>query len=541
MLVAILVVWTIALNTAAFEGWWSSDDPLILQHAIEYEPHEYFFQPDVWQRLRVSDLANFTPLLVLSFDFDHALFGQSPQRFYLHHIAVSVALALAIFAVLSLWTRKTVAFAGAMLAVAGAPLRVTAQELMSRHYLEGLLFALLTLLFFTRYLRVGGRWRVLLAAGLYLGAVASKEIFLPLPILLALLPESSRDRRLRAAGLLALIGVVFVVWRWGMIGSLLGGPSATLDPRAAMMLPVRAASYVLGSGPLGLATALLVAIAIGWVAVFDKRWLGWLSLAAVLSLVPLVPIAGRLGPRHVVLPWVIGCCVFVLAAEAARARSKTAAHAFLLILLLLGLAVVYRGQVEQERFVRSREEYRVTGEFSLGSGGERVAMATDSLNTIWFFDSLHWLEAERTGEPIAGPRIVFDEIELELMPDGAIPEVWEYDPTCSCMVERTRELPARMDAWRDRLREVPLSVVLGYRDGEWSWRLGAERGSVQEGRFTIVAPEWIGARSLPPSGSYRLRLEEFEFRVRFDSPEGWVAYTPVLRFDPAEGELVWPG
>lgn len=384
----------------------SADDPVILRHAVEFQPADYFSRAEVWQQL---DSTSFYPMLTLSFDVDHALAGQEPRAFYLHHLCVSIAIGLAIFALLSLWVCKSLAFFAALLAVSGTPLRVTGQELMSRHYLEGVMLAALCVLVYVSYLRAGGRWRLVLAVALYGAAVLAKEIFYPLPALLFLLPEGDRSQRLRSIGPFAILAAVLLLWIWSMLGALVGGPTHAPDWRAVLMLPVRIGAYAFGGSWLGFVAAGNLALTVAIVAWADRRWIAWLSLGAILALAPLAPVAARLGPRHQVLAWVVACCVVVLAGESARRLFGRRWVRAWSVGLVVFCAVFIRGEREQTRFVKAREEYSVTGQFSLAAGPHKAILATDSLNAVgWFFDNLHWLEGVAAGRVVERPRIVSD-------------------------------------------------------------------------------------------------------------------------------------
>lgn len=112
---------------------------------------------------------------------------------------------------------------------------------MTRHYLEGLLAALCaSALFVLSVRRPPGPAATMLAvagATLLLLATTAKEIYVPLVILLAFLPESSWRRRLRALAPFAAVAVIYTLWRFWMLGAPIPSPDATTDWHRWTALP----------------------------------------------------------------------------------------------------------------------------------------------------------------------------------------------------------------------------------------------------------------------------------------------------------------
>ena len=66
----ILALWVVLLNQATFEGWWSADDPIILQHAIEHQQRTQRERPVEITTVATTREAHTGPVL-----HSHALFG----------------------------------------------------------------------------------------------------------------------------------------------------------------------------------------------------------------------------------------------------------------------------------------------------------------------------------------------------------------------------------------------------------------------------------------------------------------------------------
>jgi hypothetical protein len=144
----------------------------------------------------------------------------------------------------------------------------------------------------------------------------------------------------------------------------------------------------------------------------------------------------------------------------------------------------------------------------------------------WFASGLMWLRKNVSGQ--TPPRVVFDEIDLPV-PDAASLRFFRYNRFCRCVKEVTDEIPSLYGEWKRRLREMPLSVTLKHKGGMLSWVLGPYRG----GKYSIIGYGDSGAKSeIPSAGIRRVDLKgPMLFRIRYDSPDGWITYSPLFQFD----------
>ena len=154
---------------------------------------------------------------------DFQLFGLTPLAFYGHHL-ISLWFAAVLTFVL-LYRRVGVFWGGvtAVLFLIGAPVVVVSQQLMARHYVTGLVFTLLAVLF---YLRARGKKNIFplaVAAFFYLAAMLNKEIFTPLPMVLFFFDKATINERLRAIAPFACMAGLYIIWRTVMLGETIGG------------------------------------------------------------------------------------------------------------------------------------------------------------------------------------------------------------------------------------------------------------------------------------------------------------------------------
>ena len=241
--IGLLFICSFLLHAKVLDGWWWQDDATILVHAISHPHASYFYRPDHWRELVVT---SFTPWLSAVFAIDHAISPWNPGFHYAHHL-VSLA-SCASLLTLWLWTRcgAALAFAIGALFLWGAPTSLIAQQLMTRHYAEGLLWLLVHYLCLDRASRsqsISGQvasqdpkvapnmaltaypllspflWSML-AAFFALLSMSAKELYLPL-VLLSVLWLGSKNIKLLLPSFIAM--VVFFLWRAWMLGDWLGG------------------------------------------------------------------------------------------------------------------------------------------------------------------------------------------------------------------------------------------------------------------------------------------------------------------------------
>jgi hypothetical protein len=172
--VGALVIAGLVMHLPAVGGWWLWDDPQILAHAQRFSWWEVLTDPAAWRWLSTS---NFTPLVTISFQIDLALAGLQPGIFYAHQLLALVLAALALYALLRAFQISPVtATLVSLLFLTSPPAAECARALMTRHYVEGALFFLLSANVWVRSRGVG---TLALASLLALVSILAKELFVP--------------------------------------------------------------------------------------------------------------------------------------------------------------------------------------------------------------------------------------------------------------------------------------------------------------------------------------------------------------------------
>jgi len=538
--VSMLVV--LALYGGVLKGWWCCDDPQILKHAVTYSPWEYFSKPEAWRALIPYSL---TPWLSLTYDLDHTIWGLNPLGYYAHNLVVIALCACLIHQISRQWVDMWHAVGGALLFLVGSPIMVASQQLMVRHYIEGLFFYLVALWLLIRELQQGTGRSGWLAGLAFAIAATAKELYLPLGFVPLLLPMGSFKKRLQVAWPLLLVMLLYVPWRWYMLGDVVGGytPAGSLgrsDLTAALGQFANIPGLLLVAPWFGLSAVGLTTIFL----LLKNKKNGWVLLVVlpVLLLVPLIPLArmpgiGAGSERYFIVLWAvvsIGASV-VLGRVAGGFVARLCTLAVLVVLVVS--AWINTRQV-RTRILPELQEQQVQGRALVTAGSRDVIYLTSAVAT-WYVSGIMDLRKD-FGQTAPPPLLVADELDLDrvsLMDH----RVMRYDHVSRTMIDITPSVPQITAEWRKKIRPASLTVAMEFDTGTktMQWQLGP----YGKGSYTLL-PEG-GRHPVPAQGALRMdKPPDNVFRFRYDAPEGWIAYTPPLHFVPAGSRsyrVVWHG
>jgi len=506
------------------------DDLPLIGYAKAHAPTDYFLRPEAVRQLPWRVLA---PLQILSLDLDQHLFGLAPRAYYGHHLAALALGALALFALLRLWLRTGGALLGGLLFLLGPPVATVANELMDRHYLEGLVLAAAAAGTWVVGLR-RDRWALSCAAALlFLAAAAAKEIYVPLPVLLAALPEADLRRRLRHLAPLAAALAGYLIWRYWLLGGLASAYGFGLAPGElpglALRLPGQAAAAALRA-PWAAALVVLAVVAASILATRSRRSAVFLAVALFVLAAPLMPVAKTIRPRYLMLPWLAAAIVLAFGVREVSARfgwkpARAAAFgAGLLIVTFAGFrdawgAASARGDrlSAETRFASTAGgehllSHPLAEPFSLAAATAMLRVHPEAPRPAWFYDDLFLCT-----RPIEGHRI------------------WIWDDQENRLIDRTAEIPGRRDRFCRSIRwGAPLSVELRYRRGVLRWKLGPARA----GEYSLLLGDGAAAYPVAPRERMRIGPPRGLLRVLFRSAKGWVTYSDPLEVDFARRPTV---
>ncbi len=539
------------LGTVLFVGgphWWSCDDLVILKHAMAYPFSSFFLSPFAWRDLTSFNL---TPWLSLSYKVDWQLFGFHPFAYHLHQLVLLVCCLVFFYFILFHWFSVPASLAAVTLLAFSRPFVVFSQVLMVRHYVCGLLFALAsTWAFFQAgrtYREKAFRYWTILALCLFILACTAKEIYVPLPLVLAVLPWTSFKRRLMTVTPMMAWLAVYPLWRYWMLGYLVPGQKVPTVLPPAKVFAAKLFSSI-GVNPWVFA-ALALAFAV-LARRLGRSHLLFMAVLAATALLPILPVSVVMSPRYALVPTIAFClsCAWILD-RAGMGRIVScfspqhlsrcgfpwqATGSMVLAVLLVGYAVTVNRVAFGAQQARELQRVKAEGEFVLhrGSAGDFIL---DPAGRHQFYDGLSWFRTAyfKGGEP---PQALFDPIALVEAPHYRL---YRYDPGKRTLVA-TPPTPAIRSFFRRLRWDKPLSVKLHYHYPVFQWAFGP----YSHGQYAFITGNpTLGVYRVPRTGRMvGLFRQSATLRIKYQSPRGWITYSPPLVFEVEKrtrGDLCW--
>lgn len=510
-LVPIAAFWI--LNARALRSWWMTDDPCLLGAALQRGLLTHFYDPETWRALSGTVLMPWTPF---SLGLDHAFFGLEPRFFYAHQLLSFSLLLVLGYLVLRTFAGRLAAAGALTVFAVSAPSFAVASQLMNRHYLEGLVLALAAYLCFRRAVLKDRRLWAVLGAVLYALAMTAKEVFVPLVVLLPLVPLGSWRQRWIQALPFAAAAALYLPWRIYMLGwaNILAG----YLPSGQSAGPGHVLAMAALDAPWRLAALGFVALAVLIVLRRNRPALILGAAAVVVLVLPLLRLSALMvAPRHFFLPALAAAMLLAAALQGLPRRVAVP-----VVLVLCGLTLnnllatpIWRGYDTQ------RDRYRVEGEVILKQDkGVLLTRLQDTQYLRCLAEIRQDTEIESTGATFCGDGCWCSDqpgLELWRIEDGVLQSA---TPVTACAEKRPLNVDLRYDRARGRL-----AWSFGpWNEGRWHVLLVTEHGT------SIPVP-------LVASGEISITLAAgLRTVVRYTSPEGWQTYSPAL--DPTAGE-VW--
>jgi hypothetical protein len=507
---------------------WIYDDVYHLRHLITGRPGWYFFDAAEYGRLESRVL---TPLLFLSLDVDRRLFGLAPHAFYVHQLLVFGLAPAALYGTLRIWLDRIWASVGAGIFLLGPVAASLTPLLMVRHYIEAVLLACLAVMAWAAAVRRTGpaaRALSITSAILYFAAAMAKEIAVPLPVFLLALPQQRERRRLLLPHAAALIAYLIV--RYAVLGTLLGGYGFVVEPtgvpRLALSLPGKVAAELVGSGWTGVFFAVSLMIGVGALIVL-RRWRAALLLgfALLLALLPVLPVSTRMEPRYALPAWIVAAVAFAIGCQALPRRIGITLAA---VACLSGLLLN-----RQDWNVRLAQAERMSTEnrFLLRMGDRDVLR--QPLTLAASLGELLWMKRNVYHRPATG-RWFQDDFYL-CVHKGPLGRVWNWDEDARKIVEVTDTVPALRKNHCSSIRNAPLQADFHVSRDALFWDLGPYR----EGSYAFLFGDGVIVLPMPRTAGFRMQSRApLLLRIRYQSPEGWTAYSSEIRIDLADGTRV---
>jgi hypothetical protein len=512
---AALVVLNILLYRRVLGLWWTYDDANILRSIFEHPFLAPFIDDHVWpQQL-------FTPLLHIAFSAQWKLFAFDTAHWYAMQMGIACVTTLLVYAAVRQSLDAKRSFVAAAMFAAGPPLCSIITQISTVHYYIAISFCALGVVGYVAALRRVGWPMTALSAACYLLAMLSKEVAIPLPLLLVALPLRDLRTRVRFVIGHGIAAIVYFLWRYAVLGTFLGAYGWKIDvaewPRLLALLPWRVVQGAAGTGAaigLTLVTLMTVTIIAG---VRNRRTLGLLLAAILVVGVPMLPLAKEVNRRYVVVPWLAWSIAF---AAATTRRNNRLAAALLIAAPLLAVAANRREWGHEFPLRRRMSDEARFFFYDMPPD----ALLRRPLTPPAAMGEVKWLKMVKFSKP-AGDWF-YDDIFLCNGSAGG-KRVYEYER--HGIVEITPRVTGIAAHFCSALRDAPLSATFHYRNPALYWDLGP----YTDGRYTAILGNGVQAFEIPRRDALNLErgIPGLGLRIRYDSPSGWTTYSPQLTLD----------
>jgi hypothetical protein len=463
---------------------------------------------------------------------DWSLFKMNPVGYNVHSLLSLFASSVMLYIFLRLFTGRVVAFSASLLFILNPATAAVISCFSNRHYMEGMFWALLSIYLFSRYQKEDKHFFILLSCLAYLLAALSKEVYLLLPGLMFLLMNGNIAKRTKMTLPFWIILLVYLVWRWLMLGRRMGGyyfidwsfKGLLSNIMMAVTLPIR---YVYGD----YRNIFLIAFVLISIMIIAKRGglKMWVTASGMylVSLLPIIPIMGIFllsGPSGGRYAFQITTFMIIIFTAAYFLMNAKTPKILITILFLFSLFVFYGQAIKiRDAFILDRETSR---EEALKFVENNKYL--NGVYPIWFYDGLKRLYNSFYRKQI-GTRVFYEDSLKYNAPD-LIREV--KGENASTYIEAQK-----------KFEKGPLNVDIRWDGRVVKWRLGPENVRFfnllirEENEFYYLYPpvrnsgRHIFAKDFADN-------ENIYFRIFYRLPDGQEVVSPEIKlFIPGKGHF----
>jgi len=499
-------------------NWFFSDDLHWISVSATHTLREMFFVPERGRSLA----SNFTPMLGASFKIDWILFKMNPAGYSIHSLLSLGAALAAFYFFLRLYVQRNAALFGVLFFLL-SPITLTVTSWFStRHYIEGLFWALLSLSFFAVAER---KDKISVpAAACYLISALNKEVYVVLPAVAFLVSSGNFSRRLKHTLPLWLCLALYAVWRVWIMGGLGGYPSnqhLSLGVVPYLLQKICASFSVQWLGGYSLLFYIFIFILVVF-AFSLKKWTIFI-IFLVLSL-PVLPVANILTGRYFLPLTVFLICAVCLSLGQPDDGRRKIYKSVLLFTSLLILAAFIRQDMGLST-VTQNERLKAKETAAAFASSEGKYFLPEQPH--WFYESLRAINKEFFGK----------EIRTLLVP--------QKDLLAYVSAEQLREIKEsginipynEMLEHQKRFRQGPLAIHLKLENYKISWDFGPHKDSVYTFLFGPLSGLYYYSTDLVASGKYMLGRtnkdnapDKVFFRVLYRDRDGVEVVSPEFEF-----------
>ena len=545
ILICILILWTL-YGFVIYYGWWTGDDPGILYSTVKNGIFKHFYCPQVWKFLSSTNL---TPWINLSFGVDWHLFGFHAKGFYIHQLISFSLVLIFCYLVIIEFLPPLVTFIVLLLFITSRPAVCFAEFLWVRHYLEGLGLAAMAFWLFIKSTKRKSTWITVLGAIFYGLAMSAKEIYTPLVILLFFFPlkfsnynrQKQFDSRCKFLMPYIVIAIAYIIWRIYMLGlSNVIASDIPINNTKHFSFGYFFKNFLLGfthsMGWSPIETAVIVIIMIGGGILYihnDLKKLFFLFLWIVLITAPILPVLtflkGNSIPLSILRILIVETISFyiflgvILKRLLSLPKGLWVVGCIFLFFIGINLHILITTNTYQEA-INTYTVHKTSGKFMLLPKIDAVLVKPPSSSWFYYFLKKLAVITHQIPTEESTPKICADMCLCSQIMKNKKVSWWQYINGQVVPIKKFENCVVQ--------NNKPLWVKLIYKKSIIKW----EFGPYKKGTYFFLGAQWNlpgEIYSLPPKGIYHLFLQRsLDFWIRYDSPEGWRIYSPLLHLEP---------
>lgn len=525
------------LYHSALNGWWQNDDPCHLAYVVKNGLFSAFYDPD-----KGFSYANFTPMEPLSLGIDFHIFGFDPNGFYWHQLLSFSITFLAGYIFLARFFSPMLSSFILSFFVTSLPCGEAAYTLMVRHYVEGLLFTLISIHLFAAALEKQQLKWAYAGAFFYLSACLSKEIYVPLVVILLFFPEISINIRSRLKFLYPYFGVisVYIIWRLYMLR-----PQAMISGYSHVSTGLNdfLSLHVLMLNLMGrrfIITCFLSLIFLLNIRKWSLKKNMTVLVFAICCLLPIVPVISILSSRYLFVFSFLLCVCAGLSLQYMTEWSWIKPYRNIVV-SFIGITLILINSFSVQNIISNSwpvwDRMKAEGNFLLHHQDSDIMLLTDFGHC---YEAFYELRKEILRLP-PGPTYCRggDEICTYLHPNK---KMYKHNGEQFVVYDKASADKSNSEDWGQKKE---LSVDISYKNEFVEWQFGP----YDQGTYMLFAKiEELGNLPFLPvqrrgKTKYKLDMNNVYFIVKYQSPEGWETYSPRLNFNTdnsnMEGRIRW--
>ena len=500
-------------------SYFYADDTQCLWFAATKSIDEMFFSPDDY---RVLSGNSFTPMVGITFKVDWLLFGMNPKGYYVHNLIAVLLTGIALFAFLKIYTDTATALFGFLLYLLNPLVLSVFSWCSSRHYLEGMFFALLSLYL---HVKANRAERVsVMSGGFYLLSSLYKELYVALPAIAVIISRGPLTQRIRNTAHLWGILFLYIAWRFWMLGGIGGYP---LEESFSMTSLMKGIYNILKFSPhhfLGSFSVVYWLIIPLMLLTSDRKNILHATLIFLIFLLPLVQVSWLIDSYYLWARYIVHISIFMIflmtvwAGQIMKTGAWKKAAMLIFLFALAGMFIVRDYNLKKYIIIEREISARTAREY-IYSGKPYI----DAKTVMWFYEGLD---------------VLYEYLYNRKIPTKIVPPP-PYVKYLS--QERLNDIESTGYKIDKNLinAELKHDVITGSMriDG---YRITWDLGPFEEGTYIILRGKYKGLfnaihkvnrKGMHHFGKYfpLNRPDIFSIRVLYQSPGGWEAITDEYR------------